>query len=447
MKIRTRIQLFSTIFLFIIMLVVNMSIYIIFQTLLYNDVLNKTMANVEQATTSIQTLKTEASIENMIRAYVPADGMIQIIGANETILTSTKNADYAKVSSGFETRQIEEIVEQNNHIFAVVNMPIIWEDGTIVTLVMTENIESTRHILGILGIILIAASIIIIIPTYFAGRLLSNLLLSPIQSMIKTMEEIQSSGDFKQLSFDLRKKDELYQLGETFNKMIILLKKQFERQQQFVSDASHELKTPLTVIESYANMLKRWGKKREDILDEAVEAIHSESIRMKEMTNQMLELASGNGQMNLELETIDLAAIATETAKKMEIAHQRSIIVNGALDDAFIKGDKQKIKQLLFILLDNAIKYSSNSITIKITKSDNIRCEIIDNGTGIAKEDLEHIFERFYRVDKARSRESGGSGLGLAIAQKIVRAHNGEIQVESMVGEGTKVICIFSFYQ
>ncbi|GKU82794.1 ATP-binding protein [Niallia sp. NCCP-28] len=447
MKIRTRIQLFSTIFLFIIMLLVNMLIYIIFQTLLYKDVLNKTMVNVEQAAASIQTLKGEAEIENMVRAYVPADGMIQVIDANKTIFTSTKNTDYAKLLIKFDKKQKAEIAKQNNRIFTVANMPIIWEDGNVVTLVMTENIESTRHILGILGIILIAASIIIIIPTYFAGRFLSNLLLSPIQSMIKTMEEIQSSGDFKQLFFNSSTKDELYQLGVTFNKMITLLKMQFERQQQFVSDASHELKTPLTVIESYANMLKRWGKKREDVLDEAVEAIHSESIRMKEMTNQMLELASGEGHTNFELETLDLSAIAMETAKKMEIAHQRSIIVNGALNGAVIKGDKQKIKQLLFILLDNAIKYSSDRITIKITKRDNVRCEIIDKGPGIAKEELDHIFERFYRVDKARSRETGGSGLGLAIAQKIVKAHNGEIQVESIVGEGTKMICIFELYE
>lgn len=257
------------------------------------------------------------------------------------------------------------------------------------------------------------------------------------------MEEIQSSGSFKQISLDLRKKDELYQLGTTFNKMITLLKTQFERQQQFVSDASHELKTPLTVIESYANMLKRWGKKREDVLEEAVEAIHSESIRMKELTNQMLELASEDSQLNLESETIDLAAIAVESAKNMEMAYKRTITITGARENVLIKGDKHKIKQLLFIFLDNAVKYSKDTITINLSKTDTIRCEVIDNGPGMAKEDIDHIFERFYRVDKARSRETGGAGLGLSIAQKIVKAHAGEIQVESKVGEGTKMICIF----
>lgn len=443
MKIKTRIQLFSTIFLFLIMLLVNMFIYIIFQTLLYKDVLSKTTANVEQAASSIQTVNTEAAIENMVRAYVPADGMIQVIGANEAVLTSTKNADYAKLSNKFETKQTAKIFKENNRIFAVSNMPIIWQDGKVVALVMAENIESTRHILGILRFILIAASIIIIIPTYFAGRFLSNLLLSPIQVMIQTMEEIQSSGSFKQISLDLRKKDELYQLGTTFNKMITLLKTQFERQQQFVSDASHELKTPLTVIESYANMLKRWGKKREDVLEEAVEAIHSESIRMKELTNQMLELASEDSQLNLESETIDLAAIAVESAKNMEMAYKRTITITGARENVLIKGDKHKIKQLLFIFLDNAVKYSKDTITINLSKTDTIRCEVIDNGPGMAKEDIDHIFERFYRVDKARSRETGGAGLGLSIAQKIVKAHAGEIQVESKVGEGTKMICIF----
>lgn len=159
MKIKTRIQLFSTIFLFLIMLLVNMFIYIIFQTLLYKDVLSKTTANVEQAASSIQTVNTEAAIENMVRAYVPADGMIQVIGANEAVLTSTKNADYAKLSNKFETKQTAKIFKENNRIFAVSNMPIIWQDGKVVALVMAENIESTRHILGILRFILIAASI------------------------------------------------------------------------------------------------------------------------------------------------------------------------------------------------------------------------------------------------------------------------------------------------
>ena len=445
MKIKTRIQLFSTLFLLLILLLVNMCIYIIFQTLLYKEALHKTTAHMEQTAASIQTAKTEAGIKSLVRAYVPADGIIQVMDAKETVLTSTKNTDYATLSANAAAKETEKIIEHDYDVFSVATMPIIWPDGKVVTLVMAENIKSTKEILGILRVVLIAASLLIIIPSYFAGRLLSNVLLSPIQAMINTMEEIQSSGDFKKIVLHARKKDELYQLGATFNNMIALLKTQFERQQQFVSDASHELKTPLTVIESYANMLKRWGKKREDVLEEAVEAIHSEALRMKELTNQMLNLASENSKHQAN-EAVDLAALALETAKKMAAAYNRDIIVTGEQANVIIQGDPQQIKQLLFILLDNAIKYSDASIIIRLTKQAKIFCEVIDKGVGIAKEDIDHIFERFYRVDKARSRQTGGTGLGLSIAQTIVRVHAGNIRAESKKGEGTKMICSFPMF-
>jgi two-component system, OmpR family, sensor histidine kinase ArlS len=229
-------------------------------------------------------------------------------------------------------------------------------------------------------------------------------------------------------------------MASTFNNMMDLLEENYKKQEQFVSDASHELKTPLTVIVSYANMLKRWGMKRPDILEEAIEAIHSESIRMKQLTEQMLLLAKGDTQWALKIEQIDIAAICRETSKYLQQTFQRKISIHINTDHPLIMADEKKIKQLLYILVDNAIKYSEKSIDISITRSSHfLFIAIADYGIGIPKEELERVYERFFRVDKARNRETGGSGLGLPIAKKIIAAHNGEMKIESEEGKGTTV--------
>ncbi|WP_445506372.1 ATP-binding protein [Niallia sp. 03190] len=444
MKVRLKIQLFSTLFLFIIILVVNMFIYFLFQKLILTDNVNKTTVQMEQIAKSLRSIS-DSNTESLLRAYIPTDGMIRLINSNDSVVfTSTTDKKYVDINAHFIGKQTEQIIEQDDRVFTVTTLPVIWHNGDVVTLELAENIQSSMTILHALRIILIISTLIVIIPTFLAGRILSNVILNPIQSMINTMEEIQIKGDLKEIDLPEKKKDELYQLGATFNKMITLLKRQFEQQQQFVSDASHELKTPLTVIESYANMLKRWGMKREEVLIEAIEAIHSESIRMKEMTNQMLELANADGHWKLEMNHLNLLAICQDTARNMETVHHRKISVYSEKNKVSLYGDQQKIKQLLFILLENAIKFSSDSIHIRIdTTTTCLMIEISDKGPGIPKEEQALIFERFYRVDKARTRESEGTGLGLSIAKKIVEAHKGIIFVKSAVRAGTTFICQF----
>ncbi|MET1194104.1 histidine kinase dimerization/phospho-acceptor domain-containing protein, partial [Bacillus licheniformis] len=178
--------------------------------------------------------------------------------------------------------------EDDGHLYAISHTPVIWTNGEVVSLEVTEQLADVEQSLQTLKFILLIASLVILIPTIFAGRLLSKIILRPIKSLIHTMEEIQVSRTFKKIDLSSPSKDELDQMANTFNNMMDLLEENYKKQEQFVSDASHELKTPLTVVESYANMLKRWGMKRPDILEEAIEAIHSESLRMKQLTSQML---------------------------------------------------------------------------------------------------------------------------------------------------------------
>jgi signal transduction histidine kinase len=175
-------------------------------------------------------------------------------------------------------------------------------------------------------------------------------------------------------------------------------------------------------------------------MEESIEAIYSEAVRMKEMTAQLLQLAENDSHMQLNVEKMDLVSLCKQSGQTIEQVYKRHIDFHFDQKELYIFADELKMKQLLFILFDNAMKYSSKSIICTAKKeNEKVHLSIKDLGIGIPKEDLEHVFDRFFRVDKARNRETGGTGLGLSIAKKIVLAHGGEISIESTEGEGTIV--------
>ncbi len=447
MKIQTKIILTSTLWLFILLVLANSSIFFIFNKTMMDNAIKR----LETETGSIlegvkQANRSSVNYNNLLRAYLPPNGMIRILPPNGKpiliVIKSNTNLQYLPYS--YEVGEQIKAKRIDHHLYAVGHIPIIWTNGEIVSLEVTEPLTDVEHSLRILKVILVVASLVILIPTVIGGRILSQVILGPIKTLIQTMEEIQKSKTFKKIRRDRSSKDELDQMANTFNNMMDLLEENYQKQEQFVSDASHELKTPLTVIVSYVDMLKRWGMKRPDILEEAIEAIHSESIRMKQLTEQMLLLAKGDTEWELKIEQVNIAVICRETSKYLQQAFQREISIHVNTDHPLIMADEKKIKQLLYILVDNAIKYSEKSIDLTITKNSHfLFIAITDYGIGIPKEELERVYERFFRVDKARNRESGGSGLGLPIAKKIIAAHHGEIKIESEEGKGTTITLKF----
>lgn len=192
-------------------------------------------------------------------------------------------------------------------------------------------------------------------------------------------------------------------------------------------------------------MLKRWGMKRPDLVEESIDAIYSEAGRMREMTEQMLLLAKNEEDLNMAFTTFNLIDLCVETGKTFENVYQREVHVQCGDRLVYVLADEQKIKQILYILLDNARKYSSEAIDIHVGRTNgNPYFSVEDKGIGIPKENLHTVFDRFFRVDKSRTRTSGGTGLGLAIAKKIIDAHHGNIQIESEEKKGTKVTVILS---
>lgn len=300
---------------------------------------------------------------------------------------------------------------------------------------------------GYLGILLLTLATGVVVGSLFAiiiAITYTRWIYKPVAELAGTMERIETGGTFGRLSGEVIKgKDEFARLGHTFNRMMARLEVHFNLQRQFVEDASHELRTPLTVIQSYAGLLRRWGGSDPALREEAVAAIEQESARLKELVSGLLQLADkGPDHPPMQVKIFDAAELAQRTVRELSLSFKRRIVLetDAAAGGCMIEGNPERLKQLLIILLDNAIKFSSKTVTVRLEsgKERNL-LQVIDQGTGIPKEHLRHLFDRFYRADSARNRKTGGSGLGLAIAKKIVLDHGGEIKVASKHGKGTTV--------
>lgn len=227
-------------------------------------------------------------------------------------------------------------------------------------------------------------------------------------------------------------------------KAIVPLREAYEKQRQFAADASHELRTPLSVVLASAEILESDPSIDSPFLKQIIGDVHDEVTKMTKLVSDLLVVArSDNEALKLKRTKVDLAAAMDQTIRLMQpLAEKKRLTLRREGVAALMaKVDEQKIKQLMLILVDNAVKYTpeGGSVTVRLTEpaAGKILFSVEDTGIGIAPEDQERIFDRFYRVDKARSREMGGNGLGLAIAREIVHLHDGAIKVTSRSGEGT----------
>lgn len=298
---------------------------------------------------------------------------------------------------------------------------------------------------GILLIILLASDIFFLILIHGMGSRMSRKMLLPVKKLTDAVNSITIHNINNRL--DVRgSKDELKDLAKTFNDMLDRLQKSIETQNQFVSDASHELRTPIAVIQGYANMLDRWGKDDRAVLEEAITAIKSESESMKTLVENLLFLArSDKNTQKFEPVNFKLNELIEDVLRETKLIDGKHQIISEFNDPIELIGDRNLLKEAIRIFMDNSIKYTPEGGTIKLNsfiRNKQIVIDIEDTGLGISKEDLPHIFDRFYRADKSRTKETGGTGLGLSIAKWIVLKHKGTIEVQSKLNVGTKVSII-----
>lgn len=309
------------------------------------------------------------------------------------------------------------------------------------------RIEDIDFFKDILLILLIIFNFITALVCISVATRSSKGIVEPIDEITKMVRQINANDMDRRL--DVKGiHDELRELAVTFNEMLDRIEKSYETQNRFTSDASHELRTPIAVIQGYINMLDRWGKGDEDVLNESIEAIKSESKNMKKLTEKLLLLAKADkGVLELDFSQFELCDLINEITKETQMIDSNHTVTNKINDVKTIYADKESLKQAIRIFVDNSVKYTPEGGIIQLNSYINkkkIYIEISDNGIGISKEDMENIFNRFYRVDSSRNKETGGHGLGLSISKWIINQHNGQIEVKSEIGKGTVVTIILS---
>ena len=287
------------------------------------------------------------------------------------------------------------------------------------------SIMLTSAIVGLLALVL--------------GSLLFRQITSPLRALSQSAQAV-ADGDLRQRVV-IQSNDEIGRVARSFNRMAESLAQADVQRRNLIADVAHELRTPLTVIQGNLEALMDGVY---DLTPENVAAVHKQTVVLTRLVADLRDLALAEaGQLRLELKTIDLADVITQASEGLEIhAHEKGVAlkheVAGNLPE--IQADEQRITQVLYNLMSNALRHTPTGGTITTTaelRDGQVLVSVRDTGTGIAPEDLPHIFERFYRADRSRARSTGGSGLGLTISKQIIEAHGGQIWAQSWLGAGS----------
>jgi two-component system sensor histidine kinase ArlS len=331
--------------------------------------------------------------------------------------------------------------------FLVIRSPLVTPKFT-GTIEIMNNLEKFDNINDILTAFMLAGAFGAILLSFLGGTLLSHQLLKPIHNLMHTIAKIKRNG-LQERVYVPDNSDEISRLGTMFNDMMERLETSFLQQEQFVEDASHELRTPIAIIEGHLSLLNRWGKNDPMILEESLQASLQEVKRLKELVQELLKLTQADTVSPDAVDDwVEPSVSIPKLIKSFNVPHPD---FQFETDLSGIEGEKihmapHHLEQTLLILLDNAVKYSLDHKVIRMKGSllqDHLQIEVKDYGMGIPESELPHVFNRFYRVDKARSRSQGGNGLGLSIAKRLVEKYRGTIEIYSSKEGGTGVILSF----
>jgi two-component system OmpR family sensor kinase len=312
-------------------------------------------------------------------------------------------------------------------------------DGTVLVIGTTlEDVD--RAVSRLLGLLLVAGPVVLAAAAA-GGWFLARRALLPVARMREATEEIGVERLDQRIQVPKAARDDLGRLARTLNAMLARIEDGVESKRRFVADASHELRTPLAIMQAELDVSLR-SPALSDEAREVLESTREEAERMRRIVDDLLTLARiDEGKLELLREPVDLHALATRVASEMRPLAEASAVqvsVEGSGVGAW--ADRQRLEQVVRNLLDNAFKHSARGSAVTIRVWDTTRevgLTVVDSGSGIPEEAIPHVFDRFFRVDTARSRGDGGSGLGLAICREIVEAHGGRVSVESAAGRGS----------
>ncbi len=360
-----------------------------------------------------------------------------------------------QIESDFSDPEFK-IIEISGQTLRVLTYPLIIDDDSSVTgqrlvgyIQMGQLMDSFQTTLQQLGVIMVVTGGAVFVFFLFMGAGTTHMMLRPLAEITQVALQITRADDLSRRIPDRGRNDEIGDLTLALNQTFQRLENLFKSQQRLLADVSHELRTPLTSIRGNLDLMQRMGEMDED----SIEIMQDELKRMSRLVGDLLLLARADGgstplrKIEMELDTVVLDVYR----QVQPLALEQNVTVNLAgIEPIRIFGDIDRIRQLLLILVDNGIKYteSGGSVDLRLSRvNERGVISVADTGPGIDSDHLPYIFDRFYRVDKARSRNQGGSGLGLSIANWIVKAHQGDIRVDSKVGEGTTFTLSFDILE
>ena len=335
-------------------------------------------------------------------------------------------------------------VQTSGETLRIATFPILHEGHIAGVLQVGVSLADIEHTLRILLIVLLIMAPITVLIASGGGLFLAHRALAPIDAITRMAQRISAENLSGRISL-IGPDDEVGRLARTFDTMLARLEEAFTQQRQFAADASHELRTPLTAIIGQIDVALGWPESAEYYRATLV-GIREQAQRLTRLASDLLFLARTDAQPMLQaVEPIDLASLLPAVVTQMEplAAERQQTIIATPSPTGMVYGNEDQLIRMLLNVLDNAIRYTPAGGRVTLgcrPRNATIEISVGDTGPGIAPEHLPRLFDRFYRVDRGRSRAQGGSGLGLAIAQSIAQVHGGQITVESIVGQGTTFI-------
>ncbi|MCG7434926.1 HAMP domain-containing sensor histidine kinase [Lysinibacillus fusiformis] len=434
-------MLTSSSVIFLSYTIICVVVYISLHTWLLNDEESKVERTSRDIISFLQSQGPDITIQQiqqntgLLKSIVDRDETVRMFNADGVDILRINNT-----SAAAPLNSMQEIFETtiDKQDVLVMNEPIRlgFFQGYVQVVHPLNGFQSLMHylltamLIAGLGALVLSGSI---------GYYLANYLMKPLRELRASMKMVMDQGFNEPIQLTYTSHDEIGDLLKMYNAMMNELQISFTQQQQFVADASHELRTPIQAIEGHLSLLKRWGKNDPAILEESIDTSLTEIARMRKMIEELLELA--RREEKDEMSEANAQSVIEAVIDEMRLVHPKARILlskNDEIGPLFIT--ENALSQIIRNIIENAIRYCEKipKIQISISVAGNYAClEIADNGIGIAKDNIPFIFDRFYRVDEARNRQIGGTGLGLSISKMLLEKYNATVEVKSEVNIGT----------
>lgn len=351
-----------------------------------------------------------------------------------------RSADLEKIFAGKKVNFL--YTEPSGIRYFISGQPIYEKDvATSALYVMSSTEKMEQSLLAVRNLLIlsgIGAFLLALGITWITAQYLSR----PLLKMQQATRKI-AAGDLE-TRLDINSNDEMGSLAHAINDLAVDLQRYRDTRQEFFANISHELRTPITYLEGYSQVLQQELYETVEEKNKYLEIIHDEALRLQHLVEDLFDLSKmEEGKINLELDWVNMSDLTQQAVRKVELkAREKSLSLkyheNGMMKKT--RADKKRMEQIILNLLENAVRYTEKGeINVSLTyTSSAILLVVEDSGIGIPKDEIPYIFERFYRVEKSRSRQYGGTGLGLSIVKKLVELQGGQITVTSEVDKGTR---------